>query len=48
MLWVTGIKVSNVQKQLQCLHGVLLCYLWVEFVKITDRSFEWAYCLNEF
>ena len=27
---------------------MLLGYLWVEFVKITDRSFEWAYCLNEF
>jgi len=40
MLRVIDIKFIKAQKQLQCLHGVLLDYLWAEFVKIIDRSFE--------
>jgi len=44
MLRVIDIKVINIQKQQQCPHGVLLCYLGPKVVKIADRSFEWAYC----
>lgn len=29
MLWVIDIKMINVQKQLDSLHGVLLGYYWV-------------------
>jgi len=34
------IKVTGVQKHLQSRHGVLLCYFWIDFVKIADRSLE--------
>jgi hypothetical protein len=46
MLRVIDIKVICDQKQIQCLHGVLLCYIWVEFVKIVDCRLvmELAYC----
>ena len=33
MLRVIDIKVINIYKQLQCLHG----YFWVKFVKIVDH-----------
>ena len=42
MLLVIGIMVIDVQKQLQCLHGVLCIYIWAAFVRISDRSSEWA------
>ena len=43
------IKVTGVQKQLQSRHGVLLCYFSrVDFVKIVDRSLEWAHGFCDF
>lgn len=47
MLWVVNIKIINVQKQLESLHGVLLCYYWADFVKIANWWLEKVYYPRE-